>query len=158
VRGESAAFALRLDRRRVNPRLLRAHLELEVGARLAAARDAGGPARLGREERRELREGLRQELLRQATPSVDAWTVLLHPRRRLALVLSLSRTANDLVVDRFRATFDADLEPLTPWRRAQELLSEGVAGASRRPGTLDHLRRTEFVTAEAAAVRAGGPA
>lgn len=143
VRGEYAGFALRLDRRRVSPRLLRAHLDLEVHARLEAAREAGGPARLSREERKDLREELRQELLRRANPAVDAWTVLVHPKRRLALVLTLSRVANELVQLHMRDTFDVEMDALTPWRRAEELL-EAPATARRVIGGLPTLERTEW--------------
>lgn len=158
VRGEYAAFALRLDRRRVSPRLLKAHLDLEVGARLAAARDAGGPARISREERRDLREGLRKELLARAQPSVDAWTVLVKPKPRLALVLTLGRTANELVQLLFRDTFERELEPLTPWRRGAELMAGGP-GARGPAQALAELERTEWLAAGSAGstpVPAGG--
>jgi hypothetical protein len=142
--GPYVAFALRVDRRRVNARLLRAQVDLEVEARLKAAADAGGPRRLARDERRQLREDLRAELLRQTHPSVDATTVLLHPKRRLLFVLSLVRAANELVALHFRDTFDADLVPLTPWQRSLELLEESArSGPDLRPAFED-LRRAEF--------------
>lgn len=144
VCGEYATFALRVDTRRVNPRLLRAQIDLEVAARLEAACDAGGPRRLGRDERRQLREDLRAELLRQTSPSVDAHTVLLHPKRRLLYVLNLSRTANELVYLHFRDTFEADLVPLTPWQRSLELLEDAAReGDDLRP-RLETLRGTAF--------------
>src|SRR5687768_16675869 len=71
VRGEHVVLGLRIDRRRVNGRLLRAQLDLEVRARTRAADDGAGSRRLGREERLELRQHLQQELLRQTSPSVD---------------------------------------------------------------------------------------
>jgi len=150
VRGEYAAFALRVDQRRVNARLLRAQVDLEVGARLKAARDAGGPARLGREERKELREDLHRNLMRETNPSIDASTVLLHPRRKIVTVLSLARRANELVRLHFLDTFEATLVPLTPWQRSLELLEDDVkAGAADLRPAFEDLRRTDF-TARAA--------
>lgn len=149
--GPYAVFALRVDRRRVNPRLLRAQVDLEVAARLQAAEEAGGPRRLGRDERRRLREDLRSELLRQTNPSVDAYPVLVHRERRLLCVLSLSRMASELVGIHFRDTFDAALVPLTPWQRSLELLDEDAQrGTDLRPA-FQALRRAEFASAGLAA-------
>ena len=145
--GEYAAFALRVDRRRVNPRLLRAQVDLEVEARLQAAADAGGARRLGRDERRQLREDLRSELLRQTSPSVDAHTILLHPKRRLLCVLNLARTANELVRLHFRDTFDADLIALTPWQRSLELLDEEARRGNDLRSRFENLRGAEFARA-----------
>src|SRR5688572_8351038 len=83
LRGEHAVLALRIDRRRVNARLLRAQLDLETRARTKAAEDGAGPRRLSRDERVELRRHLQQELLRQTSPGVEVHTVLYDPRRRL---------------------------------------------------------------------------
>ena len=145
VRGDYAAFALRVDQRRVNARLLRAQVDLEVTARLKAARDSGGPAKLGREERKELREDLRAKLLRESNPSVDAFTVLLHPRRKIVTVLSLAKRANELVRVHFLDTFEATLAPLTPWQRGLEILDEDArhGGVDLRPA-FENLRRTDF--------------
>ncbi len=136
LRGGQIALGLRIDRRRVNARLLRAQLDLEARARVQAAQDGAGPRRLSREERAELRQHLAQELLRQTSPSVDAYTVLIDPRRRLLSMLSLSRPANEALCALFGSTFDAALVPLTPWRRALELVPH--------PEALDALERTEF--------------
>ena len=145
VRGEYAAFSLRVDQRRANARLLRAQIDLEVTARLKAARDSGGPAKLGREERKELREDLHRKLLRDTSPSVDAFTVLLHPRRKIVTVLSLAKRANELARLHFLDTFEATLVPLTPWQRSSELLEEQAkrGEADLRPA-LEDLRRTDF--------------
>jgi len=157
LHGEYAAFALRVDRRRVNARLLRAHLELDIQAQLKAAHDGGGRVRLGRDERREMREALRRDMLQRTSPSVDAYTVLLHPKKRLVHVLTLGRAANELVRLHFRDTFEADLQLLTPWQRSQELLEVAARdeGDDLRPALQD-LRRTDFgrVTAPPRAPRA----
>jgi DNA recombination-dependent growth factor C len=145
--GEYATFALRVDRRRVNPRLLRAQVDLEVKARLDAAEDAGGPRRLARGERRAMREEIHQELLRQTQPSVDAHTVMLHPKQKILYVLGLARLANELVQAHFRDTFEAELTALDPWQRAVELVQdEARRGADLGPALAD-LRRTEFARA-----------
>ena len=157
IRGEQACFSLRVDRRRVNPRLLRAHVDLEIRARRLAAqdddarsrgtRDGGtqaGPFRVSRDERRELRDGLERELLRHAPPSLDAFPVLIHPKRRLCTVLSLHSQAKELVPLLFQDTFDAHLVALTPWTRGQELLV-GDGGDE----ALQALHRSDFAVVSA---------
>ena len=151
MRGEWAAFGLRIDTKRVNARLLRAQIDLEVKGRLKAMSDAGDKPRIGRDERRELREDMRKELLRQTSPSVDLVTVLLHPKHRVLHVLTLSQRSNDLVRLHFADTFEADLLPLTPWSRSLEILdAEAQSGNDLRAGLQD-LRRTDFGRAVPAA-------
>lgn len=144
MRGDYAAFALRVDRRRVNARLLRAQVDLEVGARLDALREGGEPARLGREERRALREDLRRDLLRQTSPTVDATTVLYHPKRRVLHVLSLARSVNELVRLHIRDTFGVDPILLTPWQRSVELLGARARDGDDLRPALEDLRRADF--------------
>ncbi len=144
MRGEWAAFALRVDSRRVNTRLLRAQIDLEVRGRLKGMQDAGDKPRIGRDERKELREDLRKELLRQTSPKVDAYTVLVHPKNKDVHVLTLGTKANELVRLHFADTFEADLQPLTPWTRSLELLeTEARTGNDLRAGLQD-LRRSDF--------------
>jgi DNA recombination-dependent growth factor C len=139
VHGEFVAFALRMDQRRVAPRLLRAHLDLELGARIKAAGDGERPGRVSREERKALREEIQRRLLLETAPTVQAHAVLLDPRRRVVYVQSLSRRVNEHVQLLFADTFGAELHALTPWRRAQEI----VAGTAMQPA-LEDVRRTEL--------------
>ncbi len=144
-RGPCAAFALRIDRRRVNGRILRAMLDLEMrGRRKDAAAEQEGAAggvrkRPRREERQELRRALAEDLMRKTPPSVDVHPVLLFPKKRLVLFLSLSRAANETFRALFSETFDATLSTLTPFHRAVELLADRGAAEALAP-----LRRTEF--------------
>jgi hypothetical protein len=139
VRGGRAVLSFRIDRRRPSARLLRAQMDLEVRARLRAARDEGKPFRFSREERQQVRKDLQAEMLRQTNPSVEAYGALYDPARRTVTLLTLGRAANEVFRVLFRDTFDADLRLLTPWRRGVELL-EGTSAA----GALDSLRRSEF--------------
>lgn len=139
VKGRYAAFALREDRRRVNARLLRAHLDLELKALRKAAGDGAGQARVSREERRRLREEVSARLLEETSPAVDAWTVLVDPRDRLVYVLSLSKRPNELVRAHFLDTFGVELLPLTPWRRSLELLDDPA-----KQKRVEEMTRTEF--------------
>ncbi|MGE0193505.1 MAG: recombination-associated protein RdgC [Planctomycetota bacterium] len=139
VRGETVAFALRIDQRRVPPRLLKAHLELELDARTKAAGDGGRPGRISREERKALREEITRRLLLETPPHVQAHGILLDPRRRVLYVQSLSRRVLEQVQLLVADTFEVSLEALTPWRRAQEIVAGTEAMAA-----LEDIRRTEL--------------
>ncbi|MFM8979004.1 MAG: recombination-associated protein RdgC [Planctomycetia bacterium] len=140
LRGEQVALGLRIDRRRINARLLRAQLDLEVRARARAAEDGGSLRRVSRDERSELRQQLAEELMKQTSPTVEAYTVLLDTRRREARLLTLSRRAHEAFCALFSDTFEASLLPLTPFQRGVELLE----GRGARPEALHALERTVF--------------
>ena len=139
VRGDHAVFALRIDKRRVNARILRAMLDLEIRGRQKAAEDAGKTWRASRDERQQLRADLRETLLKETNPSVQVCTVVLHTKRRLLHVLTRGKGVNDLLVRLFADTFGAQLVPLTPWHRGGEILA-GTDAAVELAG----LERTTF--------------
>lgn len=139
IRGEHALFALRLDRRRVNAKLLRAQIDLEIRGRRKAAEDAGHRRRLTRDERLQIRADMKTELLERTNPSVQVCTLILHPKRRVLHVLSLTRSLNEIVVRHWRDTFGVELAPVTPWFRGGEILA-GTTAATILP----NLERTDF--------------
>jgi hypothetical protein len=136
-RGPCAVFALRIDRRRPDGRLVRATLDLEE--RAARAADPGADRRRRREERQEMRREIALRLLEEARPTIEVHPVVLFPRTRTLLFLSLSRPANETFRALFADTFDTTLSALTPFHRAVELLAD--RGASEALGP---LRRAEF--------------
>jgi DNA recombination-dependent growth factor C len=117
--GSRFMLSFRIDRRRVSPRLLKAHLDLEIRARVKAARDGAGAPRLDREERRKIRTELQQELLRQASPQAEAHTVVIDPPSGEVWVLTLSRAADEVFRALFQDTFEVDPIPIVPWLPAR---------------------------------------
>jgi hypothetical protein len=147
VYGSRAVLAFRVDRRRVNARLLRAQLELEVRARGKAA------GRVSREERQQLRRDLHAELLRNTSPALESHTVIYNAgegaydaEAGTLAALTLSRPANEVLRVLFQDTFGADLVPSTPWRRGAELLA-----GSLEAGVFETLERSTFAPVAAAA-------
>jgi hypothetical protein len=136
-RGAAAAFALRIDRRRPDARLVRATLDLEERAARAAQGD--GPKKRRREERQEMRRAISERLLEEAKPTVEVHSVLYFPRTKTVLYLSLSRPSNETFRTHFADTFDTTLSTLTPYHRAVELLADRGASEALAP-----LRRAEF--------------
>ncbi len=144
ARGPCAVFALRIDRRRVDNRLLKARLDLEFRGRAKDA-EAGSEGRApprrrpGREERQEMRRALVEEMLAATPPKSDVFPVLVWPKDRLLLFRSLSRPANEVFRAVFLDTFGAALATLTPYHRGLELLRE--RGGSSALGALS---KTEY--------------
>lgn len=154
VRGPCAVFALRVDKRRVNSRLLRAMMDLEFRGRKKdaerAAEGVGGAGpgegggrrpggRISRDERAEIRKALTEELLRNTNPTMEVHPVLVYPRDGIVLFGALSKPANELFRAAFADTFEVTLSALTPFHRALELL-EGKGGSE----ALAAVRRTDF--------------
>lgn len=164
VRGPCAVFALRVDKRRVNSRLLRAMMDLEFRGRKkdaerAAEGQGAGPGgdraakrpggRISRDERAEIRKALTEELLRNTNPTMEVHPVLVYPRDGIVLFGALSKPANELFRAAFSDTFDVALSALTPFHRALELL-EGKGGSE----ALAAVRRTDFSRAQDAGLPA----
>lgn len=147
ARGPAAVFSLRIDKRRVNSRLLRAMMDLELRGKRkdseASSEGAEGrkkpSARASREAKTELRRQLTEELMRNTTPTMDVYHVIVYPRERTVLFGSLSKAAIEVFRTLFTETFDVSLSALTPFHRALELL-EAKGGSS----ALSALRREEF--------------
>ena len=145
--GPCGVFSLRIDKRRVNSRLLRAMMDLELRGRRkdadAAAEGATGAkkasGRLSRDDRSELRKALTEELLRNTSPTMEVHPVLLYPRERMVLFGALSKPANETFRTLFCDTFDVSLSTLTPYHRGLELL-QGKGGGE----ALSAVRRSEF--------------
>ncbi len=141
-RGDHAVFALRIDRRRVDPRLLRARLDLELEARRKAVAD--GARKVSRDERRQLKKDIEEELLAQTNPSIGICTVIVEPRRKVLYALTRSRPVIEILTKLISDTFGVELTPLTPWARSREVL----AGTAAAPA-LEGLEPTGFAVAVA---------
>jgi hypothetical protein len=154
ARGPCAIFSMRVDKRRVNGRLLRAMIDLEMrGRKKDVERDAEGAAtgpqkgdgkkparpRISRDEKQEIRRQITEELLRSTPPTMEVHPVLVYPREKIVLFGSLSKPSNEVFRTLFTDTFEVTLASLTPYHRALELLAD--RGGSE---ALGGLRRTDF--------------
>lgn len=121
--GEYAAFALRLDTRRVPAAVLKKHYSLALRAEEEAIR-AQGRNYVARERRKELRERTLLMLQKRFLPVPALFQVLWNlPAGRL-LIATLSPKVLDLFEDHFTRSFDLRLERLSPLGLAGELLPD----------------------------------
>jgi len=131
-------FSYRLDRLSVPPSTYRLHLRRRIAETLAANQRS----RLRKEEREELAERVRMELLRRCLPTITAHEVVWDvPKRRIRLFTTATKTREEFQ-DRARQTLGLSLRPLhlqgtleiglTPeeYERVLSLLPERLVGGT----------------------------
>ncbi|HOU52373.1 MAG TPA: hypothetical protein PLQ97_00380 [Myxococcota bacterium] len=102
------AFSFRMDRLSVPPSTYRLHLRRRIAETLAS----GQKSRLRKEEREELAERVRMELLRRCLPAITAHEVVWDvPKRRIRLFTTAARVREEFA-DRARKDLGLTMRPL----------------------------------------------
>lgn len=130
-------FCLRVDRLVVPPSTLRLHVRRRVAEVLASTRRQ----RLSREEREEVEEQVRADLLRRALPAITACEAVWDTRSNRLRLSTTSQAMNDEFVLRAREFLGLELQPLN---------LVGVLDGRLDEGELDqayHLLPSSFVPA-----------
>ncbi|RME75559.1 MAG: hypothetical protein D6776_02910 [Planctomycetota bacterium] len=136
--GPYVVFGLRRDRRKAPAALVRAHVRQQE----LAHREATGRW-LAARERRELREQVRETLVRKVLPSASSWPVVWHRGAACLWFGTASQRANEMLVGLFRETFELELTRLGPGALAARLLE----GDEQAWASLARLEPTAFVAA-----------
>lgn len=110
LHNDYVVFALRVDKKTLPARLVRATLEKKVQA-WCQERDV---ERCPRSVKDELREALESEWLRRVLPRVKVTEIAWNMTQRYAVVHSTSETVCDRVRRRFHRTFGLQLVPWSP--------------------------------------------
>lgn len=126
-------FALRIDRKRVSPALLR----MEIAARLRA--EGAGGARLPRERRRAIVLEAKRQLVARALPAVSLVDCLWNVGAHVLYVFASGGLTLEIAAREFRGTFDRPLTLATPSVVARRL---GLAPAVLR--SLDAVSPADF--------------
>ncbi len=124
-------FALRIDRRRVSRALLVAHVRIEE----EAFRRATGSQRVPAKKRKEIREQVRDRLIRETKPVPASYPAIWAIERGVVYFGNLAAKANDEFRLRFEETFDVELEALTPFAIASVRSGGEAAEIDRLLGT-----------------------
>ncbi len=149
--GDYLAISLRLDRKSVPPSLLKLKM-LEAERKFLSARK-----RLSKEQRDELKEQIRLELLSKAHPVPSFFDVCWSLSGGWLLFSSLSAGVMEEFEALFKKTFDISLQVYVPWdvRHLDSKLAEQVsalrAGVFLEPGSVEDssaapLLGREFMT------------
>lgn len=121
-----AAFALRIDKRKIPQNIMRAHLRIEEIAYQDATGKKVGPAK-----RRELRDQVRLKLVEKVLPVAAAYQAIWNVNDGLVWFGNTGEKVCEAFVQQFEDTFDTTLIAQTPRHLGLRLL-EGDATAIDR--------------------------
>lgn len=137
-KGHYLAFSLRLDTRRIAPAVFKKHYTLALREEEQKAK-AEGHAFVSRLRRQELRQAVRQRLLQRSLPIPAEFNVIWNTQNGIVYFASTQAKMVEMFTEHFSKTFELDLEQLTPYTMATNLLGENIAPK------LDALQGTIFV-------------
>ena len=137
-KGHYLAFSLRLDTRRISPAVLRKHIALALRKEESRNKEEG-KSFVSRTRKKEIKESVRAELLRRSLPIPAEFNVIWDTRQNIIILESTNAKIIDMFGNHFTASFDLELEQLTPYSLATHLLGENIAVK------LDSLTPTAFV-------------
>jgi hypothetical protein len=137
-KGDYFAFSLRLDTRRIQPAVLKKHVQIAMKDELAKAKEQGRNF-VGRDRKKEIKEQVALRLRARSLPIPAVFPVVWDPAANRIYFESTNAKAKSLFEDLFTDTFGLNLEPLTPFFMAVEHLGEDAVGR------LENLEITSFV-------------
>jgi DNA recombination-dependent growth factor C len=136
-KGEFLAFALRLDTRRLPAAVLNKHFKLAVREKKKELAEQGTKHKT-QNQKKELKDQVREKLLARTMPVPAVFDVVWDIRENLVYLASNRDKVRELFTDLFLQTFELNLEPLTPYFLARQMLGEEQAAK------LDNLEPSEF--------------
>lgn len=137
-KAEYFAFSLRLDTRRIPPAVLKKHYTIALNKELEANKEQGRNF-VSRDRKRELKEQVTLRLRARTLPIPAAFDIVWNPSKNRLYLATTNAKVRALFEDYFTLTFDLNLEPLTPFFMAMDVLGEEAAPK------LEHLDPTIFV-------------
>lgn len=137
-KGHYFCFSLRLDTRRIPPAVFKKHCMIALASELNQAK-AEGKAFISKDRRREIRDQVMLRLRARSLPVPAVFDAVWNTQTGGVLFCSTNAKAKALFEDHFNLTFGLNLEPLTPFFLAMDMLGE--AAAKR----LETLEPTNFV-------------
>ncbi|MHC1700948.1 MAG: hypothetical protein AB9900_08210 [Humidesulfovibrio sp.] len=124
-KGHYLCFALRLDTRRIPPAVFKKHCMIALAGELEQAK-AEGKAFISKDRRREIREQVMLRLRARSLPVPAVFDAVWSMRTGRILLASTNAKAKALFEDHFNLTFGLNLEPLTPFFLAMDMLGEAA--------------------------------
>ncbi len=125
-KGEFAAFALRLDTRRISPAVYKKHYQMALEELTAQMKEQGTPF-VGRDRKKELKDQVKLKLLGRTLPVPAVFDVIWNMQNNRIALASTQDKVRQLFEDLFTQTFELHLEPLTPYYLAMETVGRDQA-------------------------------
>ncbi len=120
-KGEYIAFALRLDTRRIPPAVFKKHFNIALEEQRLQNKKQN-KAFLSRDQKREIKERVRSQLLSRTLPVPAIFDVIWNMSSNIIYFASIQDKAKSLFEELFIQTFELHLEPATPYFWALHLL------------------------------------
>lgn len=120
--GNYVALSLRVDTVRIPPRILEIQLKKETRKLLKET----GQRRLSSNQRKELKETVKETLKKQVLPSIQVFDFVWDTSRSLVYFTSHSIKARERFEDHFKKNFGLSLIPLIAYLKAEEILTNSI--------------------------------
>jgi DNA recombination-dependent growth factor C len=137
-KGHYVCFSLRLDTRRIPPAVFKKHCMIALAQELAQAK-AEGKAFISKDRRREIKDQVMLRLRARSLPIPAVFDVVWNTQSGRILLLTTNSKVKAMFEELFETSFGLELEALTPFALAADMLGEGVVSR------LENLEPTSFV-------------
>lgn len=137
-KGHYFCFSLRLDTRRIPPAVFKKHCLIALSQELAQAK-AEGKAFISKDRRREIKDQVMLRLRARSLPIPAVFDVVWNTQSGRILLLTTNSKVKAMFEELFEKTFGLELEALTPFALAADMLGEEVVSR------LENLEPTSFV-------------
>jgi len=125
-KGHFMCFSLRLDTRRIPPAVFKKHCMIALAKELEQAK-AEGKSFISKDRRREIREQVMLRLRARSLPVPAVFDAVWNMQTGRILFASTNAKAKTLFEDHFVLSFGLNLEPLTPFFLALDMLGEAAS-------------------------------
>lgn len=133
--GNYVALSLRVDTVRVPPRILEIQVKKETRKLLKET----GQRRLSSNQRKELKENVKEALKKQVLPSIQVFDFVWDTSKSIVYFTSHSIKARERFEDHFKKSFGLSLIPLIAYLRAEEILAGSIDKSS-----LERIKASDF--------------
>lgn len=133
--GNYVALSMRVDTVRIPPRILEIQIKKETRKLLKET----GQRRLSSNQRKELKEAVKESLKKQVLPSIQVFDFVWDTARSIVYFTSLSIKARERFEDHFKKCFGLSLLPLIAYLRAEDAFKTSMEKSS-----LEKLKASDF--------------
>lgn len=137
-KGHYMCFSLRLDTRRIPPAVFKKHCMIALAQELNQAK-AEGKAFISKDRRREIKDQVMLRLRARSLPIPAVFDAIWNTQTGRVLLLTTNSKVKTMFEDHFNLSFGLELEALTPFAMAVDMLGEEVVSR------LENLEPTNFI-------------
>lgn len=122
-KGNYFAFSLRLDTRRIQPAVFKKHVQIAMNDEMAKAKEEGKNF-ISRDRKKEIKEQVKLKLMARSLPIPAVFDVVWDISKHHVWLGTTNAKVTSLFEDLFNATFELNLEPMTPFFMALNIIGE----------------------------------